>query len=131
MNLTFWKKYQILKANFLIYKRKEYIVFVYLISGFNDGILMYKIGISKDYKRRLKQLKTANPTINIVSIYESKNYKKIELSLHRKYNTKKFAGEWFILDEIDVKFFQEECKLLDKNLNIIEGENTYINNNIL
>lgn len=105
-------------------------MFIYLLTGLNDGILMHKIGISKNVNRRLKQLRTGNPTIALVYSYESINYKGIETSMHRRYKHKKFSGEWFILDKSDVESFIEDCKLIDYNITLINAENTYINNKL-
>ena len=64
-----------------------------------DGEKLYKIGKSKNPKSRLEGLKTANPKISLIAFGEGNN----ETFLHNKYSDKRYAREWFLLTEDDVK----------------------------
>lgn len=72
---------------------------------------MYKIGKSCKPKKRLTQLKVSNPNINILLCIDGDYEKK----LHRTYNNKRFAGEWFALNSNDIKNIKNEFsnKLVD------------------
>lgn len=64
----------------------------------------YKIGISKDPARRLKQLQTAAATkLSIYTTYAvpSKIAKKLETQLHRMFwqSRARYNGEWFVFTE--------------------------------
>lgn len=73
----------------------------------------YKIGVSVNPERRMKQLRTGNPDIQL--IYESINVAnpyKIEHALHKIYSPYNVGGEWFsneISNEIEnIKKYVEE-----------------------
>ncbi len=60
----------------------------------------YKIGITKDLQRRIKQFKTGNPdNIKIDYFIATENSRKLEKTLHSKFKEHRIGGEWFILDE--------------------------------
>lgn len=61
----------------------------------------YKIGCSKDYRARIKQLKTSNPAIILIKVYEVDDML-FEKKLHDIFKAKKFNGEWFDLNEDDL-----------------------------
>lgn len=69
--------------------------YTYLIHS--NGI--YKIGKSKDPKRRLQSLKTANPHVKLVAYGDGVK----EKVLHNKYDNKRINGEWFRLNNKDVE----------------------------
>lgn len=72
-----------------------------------DGGNLYKIGKSSNPNLRLLELRTANPKISLISFGEGNN----ETFLHKKYSDKRYAREWFLLDDRDVedikKFFKQ------------------------
>lgn len=60
----------------------------------------YKIGISENPEKRLKDLSIGNCTLDI--IYASaliKNARAVELSLHRKFSDFAVGREWFVVDD--------------------------------
>jgi len=60
----------------------------------------YKIGITKDFEKRLLNLQTGNPNIiEVFNFYTCQNCKKIESLLHKKYKDKSIGGEWFEFTE--------------------------------
>lgn len=64
-----------------------------------DAITEYtKIGKSIDINRRLKEIKSANPTVELITVID----KDIELELHHEYEHKRMNGEWFNLTEKDI-----------------------------
>jgi hypothetical protein len=105
--------------------------YVYLILEINQsGQEQHKIGISKNEPtNRLKQLQTGNPNqISILHTYESKNYKKIENMLHKRYRTFKTLAnnEWFSLNNDDVLNFTQICKKQDDMLILLEKNKNFI-----
>ena len=80
--------------------------YLYLVQ--QKGTPYYKIGITKDIKRRLSSFKTAIPKgINILSTILIYKYKHVERRLHQEFKTKNINGEWFELDETDLNKFYE------------------------
>ena len=45
--------------------------------------------------------------------------------LHKIYKSKKIEGEWFNLDEDDIKKFGTHCRSIHSNLKLISEQNTY------
>ncbi|MFW5847331.1 MAG: GIY-YIG nuclease family protein [bacterium] len=95
---------------------------IYLIMSIDEGY--YKIGISKNPQKRLKQLQTASSSkLNLIETYKSHRYSKIEKALHRLFNHGSKIGEWFDLDIVDVNKFKEYCMTIDNNLSVLEEHN--------
>lgn len=107
--------------------------YVYLIQL--EGTDVYKIGFSKNPKQRVKSLQTANPyKLILVDSYLTKRANVLEKTLHRRFasykvdeNLYKLKGEFFQLDYDTVKKFQETCKKVDMNLQVIEENSTLYN----
>lgn len=95
---------------------------IYLISA--PFLNLYKIGVSRNPKKRLKQLQTGMPhELLIVSVFKSKYAYRIESTLHRGMNSKKInedfeslMGEWFYLSNADVLAFLENCKKIEASI---------------
>jgi predicted GIY-YIG superfamily endonuclease len=89
--------------------------YVYLIQSVDNGL--YKIGISKNPKRRLLELQTGNgEKLKIVHLFESEHPTTLETALHNRYSHISKRGEWFNFDlEIEVNFLSE-CKKIDDNI---------------
>jgi hypothetical protein len=103
---------------------------VYLIvEGDQYGNEKYKIGITKnDPKQRLKKLKTGNSgELEILKTYKSKNYKKIEKWLHRKYKSKRTLSnnEFFHLSDSEVINFIKDCKKIDEVISLLKELNPF------
>lgn len=96
--------------------------YVYLIheEGNED---LYKIGVtrSKDINKRLKALQTGNGKKLILKDYfwTDKPFK-MEMMFHNKYSLVQEEGEWFALNEDDIKSFQDNCKLYQRNINALK-----------
>jgi len=94
--------------------------YIYLIKCEVDETILYKIGYSKDVKRRLKELKTSNPNpLEIVATFETKHNRKLETSFHNYYKHKNVNGEWFSLSSNEVERFLENCRQMERNFDIM------------
>lgn len=69
-----------------------------------DGLGCMKIGISKDIRRRLKELQTANPVkleyYYGLTVHSMKAARRIEKEIHEIFQKDRMFGEWFIEDNI-------------------------------
>lgn len=88
---------------------------IYLISAYNDGILQWKVGLSKHPQKRLKELKTANPNIkDIHALFEISNRElayKTEAIVKKRLNEFKINGEWFTSYSLNETLFFEYCDI--------------------
>jgi hypothetical protein len=110
---------------------------VYLIRlGQTD---LHKIGVSKNSKKRVKQLQTGCPyTLSLVHVHETSRPYKVETILHHGISSKKYSptflddfdsleGEWFNLTTQDVLAFKENCANIEKTLNMLkEAGNPFV-----
>lgn len=88
---------------------------VYLIQSLEEGY--YKIGVSTNPKKRLKQLQTGNSSeLKLIDSYSSEYADKIEKSLHNFLGANKKEGEWFDLSLLDALSFVDKCKNIEDNL---------------
>lgn len=105
---------------------------VYLI--YSDILDLYKIGVSKNSKKRIKNLQTGSPyKLKIIYSFKSKFSYKIEKMLHKKFigckqniDDDKIEGEWFNLEINDVKNFIKECEKLEKTYLFLENSDNLI-----
>jgi hypothetical protein len=100
---------------------------VYLICAEFEERRLYKIGYTRrDVSKRIKELKTGNGSeMYIIDSFKSKWGTKIESQLHEIFKNKKVSGEWFDLNEEDVKSFGVKCRLSHETLELITTQNTY------
>ena len=72
-----------------------------------SGTNYCKIGISKDPKKRLREMQTSSPTkLKLSLVVETKkNAIKLERSLHKAFHKQRANGEWF-LDISDEKVIE-------------------------
>ncbi len=110
---------------------------IYLI--YCKNIHLYKIGISINPEKRIKQLQTGTPyELSIISIYDSKYPFKVEKILHNTFLSKKIpdsfqydfewlTGEWFNLSINNVLGFCDSCKKIEDMIdNLKMAENPFI-----
>ena len=91
---------------------------IYLIRG-NDG--RYKIGISKNPSKRIKELQTGNSDkMTIIDTYESIYAPQIESALHRYYSHSRKEGEWFDLSVVEESNFIKNCQKIDQSLQALK-----------
>ena len=81
---------------FIPYLKKTYWFKTYLLRDNYTG--MVKIGRATNVGRRLKQIKTMNPSTELILVLD----KNVELDLHHEYEHKRDIGEWFKLTENDI-----------------------------
>lgn len=90
-------------------------MFVYLIRCEENNY--YKIGITKNIERRIKQIQTGTPDkIYLVEKYESEHSSKIEKALHNFFSPYHRNNEWFELSLEDEMKFMEMCQSIEKNI---------------
>ncbi|NBU97684.1 MAG: hypothetical protein EBS19_05605 [Spirochaetia bacterium] len=104
--------------------------YVYLmVEGDQYGEEKYKIGVTKnDPSLRLKKLKTGNSgELSLLKTYRSKNYKKIEKMIHKKYFNKRTLSqnEFFNLEDANVLNFIEDCKMLENVIDVLKENPFY------
>lgn len=93
--------------------------YVYLIQSLENSY--YKIGISKNPQRRIKQLQTGNSSkLKLIEIYPSHHANVIEKTLQRRYSHLRKEGEWFDLSLLNEISFKDECKKLDELYNLLK-----------
>jgi hypothetical protein len=81
---------------------KEYVYLGY------DGTGLFKIGITNDPSRRIKQLRTGNPTFTFLWCFQTENAAIKELEIHTFLSESRFSNEWFDLRPNDLKYFLEQ-----------------------
>lgn len=87
---------------------------LYLIYAETEGIGQWKIGLSKHPKKRINELKTANPNIVGISVLYEINERdvayKTETLLKRFLKPFKISGEWVDIIALNQTLFIEYCK---------------------
>lgn len=90
-------------------------MYVYLLSNGD----FYKIGVSKNPTKRVKQLETgSSSSIILYYQYKSRFAFKIESALHKSYPNENL--EWFSLTIEEVLDFMNQCKKIENNLIFLE-----------
>lgn len=98
---------------------------VYLIHQTNSKL--YKIGVSKHVRKRLKENQTGNGNeLEIIATVPSEIPYKVESLIHRRWQTKRRVGEWFELTEEDVNEFETFCREIENCLNYLQKHNTWV-----
>ena len=103
---------------------------IYLIYAEINDTIQWKIGITKDINKRIKQLQTGNPNIvDVVSFYEINNRElayKVEADIKRVLKKYKIQGEWYLYESLDNDIFLQQCIKSENNMRILQD----ITNNI-
>ena len=85
---------------------------------------LHKIGRSKSPSFRLKNLKTANPNIELLLVCDEEEVS--EKALHTMFKSKRLgSGEWFELSEADISVlsgFMDKPQIKNNKDDEIEGE---------
>lgn len=88
-------------------------IYIYLIESLETG--QFKIGKTKNVKRRLKTLQTGNGgKLKIIEIFQTKYPNKLESYLHNYFSHEKTIGEWFTFSHGDIKTFKTLCEKMEK-----------------
>lgn len=98
---------------------------VYLLKSDYTGY--YKIGVSKDTVKRVKQLLTgSSENISIIFTFNTEIPYKVETVLHNLFELQKINREWYNLSLEDEISFPALCEKTEKNLKIILEDNSNI-----
>jgi hypothetical protein len=100
--------------------------YIYIIQSLDEGY--FKIGISKNPEKRILQLQTGNSSkLKLIDKFKSQYPNKVEKTLHNIYSSHKKEGEWFGFS-LDVAYsLVDECKKIEKNIEILKkNENIFI-----
>lgn len=94
-------------------------MYIYLIQSKETG--QFKIGKSKNVKKRIKQLQTGNSgELVLVDSFFTKYANKLEKYLHNIFSYEKTMGEWFSLSFSDISKIRYECEKMEKNYIFLE-----------
>ena len=78
---------------------------VYLLKIENKP--QYKIGVTNNLNRRLKQISPKMPfELKVIHTIKDNQIYKLEEKLHNKFKDKKIKGEWFKLNDNDVNYIK-------------------------
>lgn len=89
--------------------------YIYLIQSLENS--HYKIGISNNPQRRIKELQTGNSSeLRLVEVYQSEYAEKIERALQRRYSYLNKEGEWFDMSISNEVTFLAECRKIEETL---------------
>lgn len=90
---------------------------VYLLQSENG---LYKIGVSKNPTKRVRQLQTGNgEKIRLVHTYSTNIPFLLEKTLKNLFDVDHVNGEWFKLSLEDELTFLDVCKKYDDNLSLL------------
>lgn len=78
----------------------------YLYVGF-DATKLFKIGITNNYEKRLRQFRTGNPTFHYIMVFNVESPAVAEIEMHTKFDYLKYSGEWFKLNASDLKWIYD------------------------
>lgn len=79
--------------------------YVYIIKKNDENIV--KIGMSKNYSERTKQISTKLPfEVETVKVFKTKDMYSLERKLHDIYKEKRLNGEWFELSNEDLEYIK-------------------------
>jgi hypothetical protein len=100
--------------------------YIYLIQSLEEGY--YKIGISKNPQRRIKELQTGNSSpLKLVETYQSEHAGQIERTLHRRYSHFHKNGEWFDMSISEEASFVTDCQKIEENIKFLKkNDNVFI-----
>lgn len=91
---------------------------VYLLKSDYTG--HYKIGVSKNAAKRVKQLQTgSSENIEVIFTFMSEMPYKLETALHNHYSMFKVNREWYNLSLENELEFLKLCEQIDRNLKLV------------
>ena len=93
--------------------------FIYLIQSSENG--KYKIGLSVNPKKRIKQLQTGSgEELKLINIFKSEFPHLVEKGLHKHFNHLNAIGEWYNLSIKEELNFINECERFEKSIKILK-----------
>jgi hypothetical protein len=79
--------------------------YIYILKAANG---LYKIGKTQNLNSRIKTIRTASPVkIEVYRVFQSTEYSKIEIHLHRLFSDFREIGEWFRLTNAELETVDE------------------------
>lgn len=82
------------------------------------GSDLYKIGITKHLRARLRNMQTGSPlVIELYNFWKTNHSKVIERMLHRRYKARSVGKEWFLFSRADLEMIHNDVCFL-KELDI-------------
>lgn len=74
----------------------------------------YKIGITKNPKKRMSELQVGNPfKINPIGFYKTKDAEGLECTIHNTFRFVNVSGEWFKIPDEYINTIVEFLKKID------------------
>jgi predicted GIY-YIG superfamily endonuclease len=100
--------------------------YIYLIQSLENS--HYKIGVSKNPRKRVRQLQTGNSSeLKLVEVYKSEFAFEIEHALQRRYSHLHKEGEWFDMSINEETAFRRECQKIEETIMFLkENGNVFI-----
>lgn len=93
------------------YSKPGFVYVIYITDS--AGLTAYKIGMAANVDARLRSHQTSSPfDICIAMAYFCGNMAAEEAALHAKFQGKRIRGEWFHLDDADLKSIAERSLLV-------------------
>lgn len=82
---------------------------------------LFKIGITDNPEKRLKQLKTGNPNFWFLFVFDVENSAIEEVSMQTLFRKKRVCGEWYALNAKDLCFIANKYWKSDYPISIFEN----------
>ena len=99
--------------------------FVYLIKDVYNNT--YKIGVTKDLNKRMKNLQTGNTCeLDLIFSFKTEYPYRLESMLHRKFEQYREKNEWFALPKDIVESFHYYCQQMNDIIMSLK-DNPYFN----
>lgn len=81
---------------------------------------LFKIGMTNDYSKRLKQIQNMNPNFGFFCVIPVDDPRGTEKILHSRFASKRMVGEWFQLSADDIQAIIYEYRGIDVPIEEIE-----------
>ena len=94
---------------------------IYLI-GQRDDPNKFKIGVTKgSIEKRLKKLQTGNAEeLYVLKNFQTETPFTLEKMLHRHFAPNRMVGEWFYLNDDDIKKFPDTCSTYQETIDSLK-----------
>lgn len=79
---------------------------VYFLKVPYNGIILLKIGCSKDVYARIKVHQASNPLIEVLGVIQCDKYFELEREIHLKCKSYKFKREWFYFNVVVLNYIE-------------------------
>ena len=97
---------------------------IYLLKQENSNL--YKIGVTKNTSKRIKQLQTGNAIpLELVETFQTSHDYKMETALHAQFSLKRMEGEWFKLSQEEVDSFFDICSRKEETMDFLKKNNHF------